>query len=174
MMESSKPCPKVHLRALEPEDLDCLYEIENDERLWNVGITNVPYSKNLLLDYIMQASGDIYSDKQVRMMAENEAGEIVGIVDLMDFSPQHNRAELGIVIKNEFRGKGYAVAVLQKIVEYARNVIHLHQIFAIVPKNNQSCIKFLQSSDFQQTMCLKDWLFDGKEYNDAIFFQKYL
>ena len=30
--------PKVHLRAIEPEDLDMLYRIENDVKLWNVGI----------------------------------------------------------------------------------------------------------------------------------------
>lgn len=30
---------------MEPEDLDFLYGVENDDRLWNVGVTNVPYSK---------------------------------------------------------------------------------------------------------------------------------
>ena len=37
--------PTVHLRAIEPEDLDLLYRIENDVKLWNVGTTNVPYSR---------------------------------------------------------------------------------------------------------------------------------
>ena len=59
--------PQVKLRALEPEDLNFLYEIENDEMIWNVGLTNVPYSKNLLLDYIASSSGDIFSDKQVQI-----------------------------------------------------------------------------------------------------------
>jgi len=31
---------KVRLRAIEPEDLDLLYTIENDVSLWNVGTTN--------------------------------------------------------------------------------------------------------------------------------------
>lgn len=91
--------PQVKLRALEPEDLNFLYEIENDEMIWNVGLTNVPYSKNLLLDYIASSSGDIFSDKQVRMIIVNERGEDVGMVDLIDFSPAHQRAELGLVIK---------------------------------------------------------------------------
>ena len=33
---------KIRLRALEPEDLDFLYEMENDESLWGMGCTNVP------------------------------------------------------------------------------------------------------------------------------------
>ena len=35
----------IHLRALEPEDLDMLYQIENNRELWSVGVTNVPYSR---------------------------------------------------------------------------------------------------------------------------------
>ena len=44
--------PIIHLRALEPEDLDSLYNIENDEDLWDVGVTNVPYSRFVLSAYI--------------------------------------------------------------------------------------------------------------------------
>ena len=36
-MNTSKP--SIHLRAIEPEDLDLLYRIENDVKLWNVGAT---------------------------------------------------------------------------------------------------------------------------------------
>ena len=43
--------PEVTLRALEPEDLELLYHIENDDKLWNVGITNVPYSRFMLQEY---------------------------------------------------------------------------------------------------------------------------
>ena len=33
----------VRLRAMEPEDLDALYRIENDRDVWDVGENNVPY-----------------------------------------------------------------------------------------------------------------------------------
>ena len=36
---------EIILRALEPEDLDVLYSIENDIELWSVGYTTVPYSR---------------------------------------------------------------------------------------------------------------------------------
>ena len=39
---------KVYLRAMEPEDLDFLYEIENNERIWDISATNVPYSHYVL------------------------------------------------------------------------------------------------------------------------------
>ena len=81
---------KIRLRALEPEDLELLYAIENDVSLWGVGITNVPYSRYTLHDYIANASNDIYVDRQVRLIVENEEGQTVGIVDVVNFDPQHH------------------------------------------------------------------------------------
>ena len=56
--------PNIRLRALELEDLDFLYHIENDDRLWELGVSNVPYSRRVLLDYITSASADIYVDRK--------------------------------------------------------------------------------------------------------------
>ena len=94
---------EVKLRAMEPEDLDWLYRIENNPDLWNVGATNVPYSRYALHDYIANSSNDIYSDRQVRFIIENSKGNVVGIVDLVNFDPQHLRAEIGIVIETPVR-----------------------------------------------------------------------
>lgn len=166
--------PEVHLRALEPEDLEFLYEIENDEKIWNVGVTNVPYSRQLLLDYITNQTGDIFADKQVRLMIENEGGDMVGMVDLIDFSPKHSRAELGIVIKNAYRGQGYASSAITKVLNYCRKILHLHQIYAIVPENNEKCRKLLKAVGFQGDRLMEEWLFDGETYHPAYFFQIFL
>ena len=45
--------PQIRLRAIEPEDLDYLYRIENDKRLWDVGETNMPYSRYALHEYVL-------------------------------------------------------------------------------------------------------------------------
>ena len=98
----------IRLRAIEPEDLDILYEIENDRRLWDVGATNVPYSRYSLHNYIASQTNDIFADRQLRLMIENEDGQTIGIVDLMNFDPQHQRVEIGIVVMTPWRRKGYA------------------------------------------------------------------
>lgn len=95
----------VRLRAMEPEDLDALYRIENDRDVWDVGENNVPYSRYILHDYIANASSDIYADKQVRMVVENEEGQLVGVADVVNFCPSHARAEVSIVICREHRKK---------------------------------------------------------------------
>ena len=43
----------IYLRALEPTDLDFLYKLENDERVWEVSNTATPYSKYVLKQYLV-------------------------------------------------------------------------------------------------------------------------
>mgnify|MGYP000916644587 CR=1 FL=1 len=99
--------PKTRLRAIEPEDLEDLYLIENDQELWRVGITNVPYSRFALHEYLASVTGDIFTDKQLRLIIENMEGETIGLVDLCNFDPRHMRAEVGIVLQTRFHDKGY-------------------------------------------------------------------
>ena len=101
-----KQLPEIHLRALEPEDLELLYGIENDDVLWRVGTTNVPYSRYVLRDYIANTRSDIYADRQLRLMIERSDGQVVGIIDLVNFDPRHQRAEVGVVILADHRRQG--------------------------------------------------------------------
>lgn len=166
--------PNITLRAMEPEDLDLLYQIENDMQIWNVGTTNVPYSRYLLHDYIATSSGDIYTDKQVRLMIEDEKRQTIGIADIMNFSPQHLRAELGIVIQDKFRKKGYGKDVVMKMMDYARQILHLHQIYVIVNASKKETINLFLKVGFKPNGVLKEWLFDGEKYNDACILQNIL
>lgn len=164
----------ITLRAMEPEDLELLYQIENDREIWDVGQTNVPYSHFALQNYMANSTSDIYTDKQVRLMIESEEYGTVGIIDLMNFDPQHNRAEVGIVIQKPYRSMGYAHAALDKLVDYSRKVLHLHQIYAYVAKTNEASMNLFRRMNFSATSELKDWLYDGKDYQDAVLMQFFL
>ena len=165
--------PIVHLRAIEPEDLDMLYRIENDVNLWNVGITNVPYSRYALHDYVANASGDIYTDHQVRMIIENVERQVVGIADIVNFDAGNRRAEIGLVIEQPFRGQGYGYSVMKELERYALNVLHLHQLYAVIDIRNETCLQLFRQLGYRESSGLKDWLFDGREYRDAIVMQTF-
>lgn len=173
-MNSDTTLPIIKLRAMEPEDLDLLYKIENDMRLWNVGATNVPYSRYTLHDYIANSMGDIYNDHQVRLMVENGDGDVVGIVDIVNFDPSHLRAEVGIVIENRYRRHGYASAALTAIAGYSLRVLHLHQLYIFADTKNEASVNLFRKMGYVGDMELKDWLFDGREYHDAVLMQLFL
>ena len=166
--------PAIFLRAIEPEDLDLLYLIENDRSLWDVGTTNVPYSRYTLHDYIATSADDIYTDRQVRLVIENDAHETVGMVDLMHFDPQHRRAEAGIVVLRQHRRRGYARAALAELAAYALRVLHLHQLYAVVKTDNEAAVRLFAQAGFQEQSRLREWLFDGRNYHDAVVMQSFL
>ena len=165
---------EVMLRALEPEDLDMLYRIENDRELWDVGCTNVPYSRYVLHEFIVRSTGDIYADRQVRLIAEDCHRQTVGIVDLQDFDPQHRRAEVGILIVSSQRRQGYACSALTQLHRYAAQTLHLHQLYGFVSARNVAATALFRCLGYQFSEPLTDWLYDGRDYHDAFLVQKIL
>lgn len=158
---------------MEPEDLDLLYQIENDKNLWGVGTTNVPYSRYVLHDYVANSSGDIYTDKQVRLMVDCQQ-QTVGIVDLINFSPKHCRAEIGMVLMPSHRGKGLGETILQELAQYAKTILHLHQLYAVIGEDNIPAIRLFTKVGFSSGRILSDWLFDGTNYQNAVLMQRVL
>ena len=164
----------LRLRAMEPEDLDLLYKIENDRQLWNVGNTNVPYSRYLLHDYIARSTGDIYTDHQVRLVVENGVGDTVGLADLVNFDAKNLRAEVSIVIIDSYRRNYYGETALCQLADYASKTLHLHQLYAIVHHTNTVARHLFKKCGYKETNRLSDWLYDGTNYHDALMMQKIL
>lgn len=165
--------PKVMLRAMEPEDLDFLYAVENDREVWGVSNTSVPYSRYVLHDYIANATNDIYADGQVRMIVENADGHTVGMADLFDFNASHRRAELSIVIMRGCRRCGYAEAAVRYMLHYAQRILHLNQVYAVISVDNKPSIALFDKCGFIKSANLQKWLFDGEKYIDAVVMSKF-
>jgi len=163
----------ITLRAMEPEDLELLYQIENDPEVWNVGATNVPYSRWHLRRFIEAATDDIYTDGEVRLIIDTDRG-VAGIVDLINFEPRHQRAEIGIIVRNEFRNQGIASEALLKLANHSKRIFHLHQLYAIVSVENHPSVALFEKMGYKKSAHLKDWLYDGQNYQDAEIFQIFL
>ncbi len=168
------PLPEITLRALEPDDLDFLYDIENDRQLWDVGATNVPYSRSVLTEYIVNNAADIYTDKQVRLVMQNSNGERVGLLDIFNFDPRHARAEIGVVVAKPFRRNGYAAAALKQALHYSKQICHLNQVYALVDCQNIPSRALFEKVGFVHTADLKKWLQKDDFFCDAWMMQFFL
>lgn len=148
---------------LEPEDLELLYTIENNPDIWHVSGTTSPYSRYALRDYIANQQADIYADRQIRLVirATQDDGtppRAVGLLDLFDYSPQHQRAEMGLAILAQEQGKGYATQAVEWLKTYAGQTLHLQQVYAIVSEKNNQTISLLRRCGFLQGATLKQWV----------------
>ncbi|MCB0456848.1 MAG: GNAT family N-acetyltransferase [Flavobacteriaceae bacterium] len=162
---------QVYLRALEPSDLEFLYQLENDESIWEVSNTTTPYSKFVLKSYLENAHRDIYEVKQLRLAICVDE-KIVGFIDIFDFEPKHRRAGLGIVIASEKdRGKGYASEAITLTCNYGFTHLNLHQIFANITSDNTKSIELFEKLGFQKVGEKRDWIFSEGIFKNEFIFQ---
>lgn len=163
----------VLLRALEPSDLDVLYNWENDPENWTVSHTQQPFSRFVLEQYLASAHQDLYTVKQLRLIiVEKEENKSIGTIDLFDFDPQHGRAGVGILIAEKAdRRKGYAEEALNLLIAYCSTVLHLHQLFCNIAPENEASILLFQKCGFSITGIKKSWNKVPGAYQDELFLQ---
>lgn len=163
-----------HLRALEPSDVEALYRWENDLTLWRVSGTLAPFSRHTLSQLISEQQYDIYATRQQRLIIENNEGEVVGAVDLLEFDPQNLRAGVGIIVDESYRLRGYAKDALLALESYAKEILHLHQLWCGVTEGNKASETLFRSVGYQLSGVRKEWTFVDGEWQDELIFQKIL
>lgn len=166
---------QIFLRALEPTDISTIYLWENDARLWSAGSTTAPFSRRQIWEYLENYSADIFAQRQLRLMVcLNDGAVPVGMADLFDFDPRHKRAFIGLLIDPDHQGKGLASQTMELLVEYARDLLGIHQLAAIISTDNYPCVRLFRKLGFQEAGILKDWIATPDGYADQIFFQQLL
>ncbi len=163
---------EIQLRALEPEDLNFLYQIENEVDIWQYGNTQTPFSKFVLKQYIENAGQDIFEAKQLRLVIETFKNETIGLVDLYDFDPKNRRAGIGILIAaQENKKKGFATEAMGLLINYGFKMLDLNQIYAHVGTDNSESRKLFEKLGFINAGIIKQWTYHQGIFKDELFYQ---
>ena len=78
------------------------------------------------------------------------------------------------IILPEYQRQGLGKRALGLLVEYASQVLHLHQIYAYVQNVNQPALRLFQSSGFIHTATLPQWTRCRDGWSDVKVFQMLL
>lgn len=157
---------------MEHNDLDSLFEIENDSTLWTISDTLAPYSRDLLTKYLDQSGKDIFEAKQLRLaISPADDEELLGLVDLFQFEPHHQRAGLGIIVKKSHQGKGIAKQAVELMTRYAFQFLGMCQLYAHVPSNNPGSKRLFENLGFTLSGTLRNWIKESNGFNDVLVYQ---
>ncbi len=164
---------EINLRSLEPEDLELLYEWENNMAYWVISSTVSPFSKFTLKRYLKNSHKNIYETGQLRLMIDHIADDVtIGTIDIFDFDPFHKRAGLGILIAREdYRRKGYASMALKCVVDYCFRTLQLHQLYCNILSNNCESMELFKKIGFEESGIKKQWVKTPEGFLDEHFFQ---
>jgi diamine N-acetyltransferase len=162
----------IYLRALEPEDLEFVYEVENNVNIWEVSNTQTPYSKFLIKQYLENAHQDIYEAKQLRLViCKNYNFKAIGLIDLFDYDPKNSRIGIGILINNEKnRNNGVGSQALGLLITYCFEILNIHQVFANISSENEASLALFTKFDFELVGIKKQWnLVNGIYKNENLY-----
>lgn len=162
----------VQLRALEPEDVQLLFDWENDVSVWPFTATYIPFNRSTLMSYANSVQ-DIFAEKQYRfVIVSKNHNKAIGLIDLFDFDPIHQRAGVGILIAGEEnRGKGYGKAALELLIQYGREILLLHQLFCNITEENKASIQLFESLGFVRCGTKKSWHKRADKFYDEHIYQ---
>jgi diamine N-acetyltransferase len=147
------------LRALEPDDLEFLFALENDPDLWAASdVLPAPISRHALREYLRHSAASLAEAGQMRLIISGDAGQAVGTLDLYDYSARHQRAGVGITVLKGERRRGYAHEALVQLLPYARTALQLHQLYCTIAENNRQSISLFEKAGFQAVGVRRDWL----------------
>jgi diamine N-acetyltransferase len=164
---------QISLRALEPEDLEILYQWENNSSNWVISNTITPFSKYTLKRYLKNSHKNIYETGQLRLMIDHIGDKVsIGTIDIFEFDPFHKRAGIGILIENEsYRRQGLASMAIECLKEYCFNILQLHQLYCNILENNLESMELFKKLGFIPCGIKKDWIKTSEGYLDEHMFQ---
>lgn len=155
---------RLLLRAPEPDDIDFLYDQENDNNLWLVGEVNQPLSRFTLAHYLKNAHQPFAEAGQLRMMICLKNKEIIGSIDLFEHDAKNQRAGVGIALLENYRKQGLGAEALETLKTYAADVLGLHQLYCHVQENNAASLALFKKCNFKTVGLLRDWVRQHKKF----------
>lgn len=166
----------IVLRGVEPEDVDFLFQTENNTKFWKVSDTLIPFSKSALKRYA-EALHDITQQKQYRFVIHDKEKNVpVGMLDLFDYNAVNRRAMVGIIIASpEVLGKGLAKRALILLEQYAIEFLNLKQLACCIQANNERSRLLFEGVGYNRCGERKDWYINKEgEFISELLFQKIL
>jgi diamine N-acetyltransferase len=162
----------IKLRAVEPNDLQRLYEWENDTGLWSLGSTVAPYSKYALKEFIKNSSEDIFTSKQLRLMIDYKPDNAtIGCIDLFDFDFFNQRTAFGLLIDKKYRHRGLGLETMKIVENYCFSFLKLQQMYCHTSTNNTASIHLFEKLGFKQSGKLYKWIKTTNGYENVFIYQ---
>ncbi len=159
-----KPSP-IHLRPLERNDLHFVHMLNNHQGIMSYWFEE-PYEA--YVELVQLYDKHIHDQGERRFIIENQAGVMIGLVEVVEINYIHRRAEFQIIIEPTYQGQGHAEQATKLAIDYAFCVLNLYKLYLIVDKENHKAIHIYKKCGFVfEGDLLQEFFIEGR-YHDAI------
>lgn len=129
---------ELTIRKIVPADLDGLYEIYGNERLFLHSPVMLKKNKTTVANMTGHFERDLDKRKMVFLgISLNSApGDIVGMFELFDYDPHVSMVTIGYRLNDRFWGGGIATKAVQAMTDYLIFELDINRIQAFVTPEN--------------------------------------
>lgn len=111
-----------------------------------------------------------YNDYYKWNIVLKEANELIGSINLHHYDKVNNNVKIGYFIFSDYRNKGYATEAINKVIDFAFNILNVNKIIAGTIADNDFSNKVLLKTGFVlKKTNEQDHKIDGKLYDQNIF-----
>ena len=157
--------PRVTLRPLERGDLHFVHVLNNNRSVMGYWFEE-PYESFVELEELFRKH--IHDQSERRFIVEDDEGERVGLVELVEIDHLHRRAEFLVMVSPDHQGRGYATAATSRAINYAFRVLNLYTLYRLVDVDNARAIRIYERAGFQREGLLVDEYFSDGRYRSVI------
>ena len=142
--------PRLILRALQPSDLDDLYEYASDPEIdqyvpWE-HYKNIDEARKNLNEFLEEYEKDRLGAWGIEHRADKN---LIGITNISMPHRINRNVELGYTISRAYWGKGYATEAVQAVIQFGFEKMKLVRIEAVVLPENLASARVLEKSGMQ-------------------------
>jgi diamine N-acetyltransferase len=153
----------VSLRAFERSDILHLHRWMNDaESLEMIG--HAP----LNLEDVERQVEKLRNAEALLLAIEDSQSKLLGWVHLSKIEQEHGRAEMGILLAPEHRGKGIGQIGMNLMLAIAFKQLRLHRVYLTTRSINKRGVSLYQKIGFSIEGHLREHAFVGGEYHDTV------
>lgn len=159
----------VRLRAIEPTDIDRVYEWINDREVARFLMARYPMSRSDEEKWIEESSGNNGFGRDVRLAIETLDGVHIGTIGLHALRPEDRCAELGIMIGDKsYWANGYGTDAILTLLRFAFYQMNLHRVSLGVFPFNQRGLACYRKCGFVEEGRHRDEIYRDGRYWDIV------
>lgn len=146
IIEKRKGCTIMRLRRLQRNDARYMLEWMHDDSVARYFKKDFSHKTiDDCLDFIADAQDETES---IHLAIVDYKNEYVGTVSLKHI--QQNTAELGIVMRNCAKGKGYSLSAISELFKYGYINRGIDTVYWCVEPQNERAVRFYDNNNFHR------------------------
>jgi diamine N-acetyltransferase len=157
--------PSLRLHALERDDLKFVHDLNNNRGIMAYWFEE-PYESFVELEELYLKH--IHDLSERRFIAWTSGGERIGLVELVEITYIHRRAEFQVIVAPEKQGAGFGQTLTRLALDYAFRVLNLNKLYLSVSTANAPAIAIYEKCGFKREGQMVQEFFVNGRYQDAL------